>query len=63
MRNASVWQRVLGLVRAVVEAVVFDEEADAIVVSVRPRNVKMTAPVSVAAWGIGFGWLIADTMA
>jgi transposase len=32
------WQRVLGLVRAVVEAVVFDEDADAIVVSVRPRQ-------------------------
>jgi peptide/nickel transport system permease protein len=35
----------------------------ALLVSVRPRNVKLTAPVSVAAWGIGFGWLIAHTMA
>ena len=35
----------------------------ALLVSVRPRHVKLTAPVSVAAWGIGFGWLIADTMA
>jgi peptide/nickel transport system permease protein len=34
----------------------------ALLVSVRPRNVKLTVPVSVAAWGIGFGWLIADTM-
>lgn len=28
MRNASVWQRVLGVARTVIEAVVFDEEAD-----------------------------------
>ena len=33
-----------------------------LLVSVRPRNVKLTAPMSVAAWTIGFGWLIADTM-
>ena len=26
-----------------------------ILVSVRPRNVRVTAPLSVAAWGIGFG--------
>ena len=35
----------------------------ALLVSLRPRNVKLTAPVSVAAWGIGFGWLLAETMA
>jgi peptide/nickel transport system permease protein len=34
----------------------------AVLVSVRPRNVKVTAAVTVAVWGIGFGWLIADTM-
>ena len=34
-----------------------------IVVSVRPRNVKVTAPAAVAVWGAGFGWLIVDTMA
>jgi hypothetical protein len=33
-----------------------------LLVSVRPRNVKLTAPLSVTAWSIGFGWLIADTM-
>jgi hypothetical protein len=33
-----------------------------LLVSVRPRNVKLTAPMSVAAWTIGVGWLIADTM-
>ena len=33
-----------------------------ILVSVRPRNVRVTAPLSVAVWGIGFGWLILDTM-
>ena len=38
MRNGSVWQRVLGLVRTVVEAVVFDEDLEAVVVSVRPRK-------------------------
>ena len=38
MQNASVWQRVLGLARTVIEGMVFDEQADAIVVSVRPRK-------------------------
>jgi transposase len=38
VRNARVWQRVLGLVRAVIESVIFDEDVDAIVVSVRPRK-------------------------
>lgn len=38
MRNASVWQRVLGLVATVIEGMFFDEEADAIIVSVRPRK-------------------------
>jgi hypothetical protein len=33
-----------------------------LLVSIRPRNVKLTAPMCVAAWTIGFGWLIADTM-
>ena len=34
-----------------------------ILVSVRPRNVRVTAPVAVAVWAAGFGWLIVDTMA
>jgi transposase len=38
VRSASVWQRVLGLVRTVIEGVVFDEDAEAVVVSVRPRK-------------------------
>ena len=38
MRNASVWQRVLGLARTMIEAVVSDEDAEAVVVSVRPRK-------------------------
>jgi len=33
-----------------------------IVVSVRSRNVKLTAPVDLAVCGAGFGWLIFDTM-
>ena len=36
MRNKSVWQRAFGLARTVVEDVGFDEEAEAVVVSVRP---------------------------
>ena len=36
MRNKSVWERACGLTRTVVEAVEFDDDADAIVVSVRP---------------------------
>jgi hypothetical protein len=35
----------------------------AVLVSVRPRNVKVTAPLSVGVWAVGFGWLLADTMA
>ena len=38
MRNARVWQRVLGLARTVIETVVFDEELEAVVASVRPRK-------------------------
>jgi hypothetical protein len=34
----------------------------AVLVSVRPRNVRVTAPLSVAVWAVGFGWLLADTM-
>jgi hypothetical protein len=45
------------------EAVVVLGLLGGIVVSVRPRNVKVTAPVAVAVWGAGFGWLIVDTMA
>jgi hypothetical protein len=37
--------------------------AVAFVVSIRPRLVKVTAPLSVAVWAVGFGWLLADTMA
>jgi hypothetical protein len=33
-----------------------------VVVAARPRWVRVTAPVAVAAWAAGFGWLIADTM-
>ena len=36
MRNKSVWERACGLTRTVVEGVEFDDDADAIVVSVRP---------------------------
>lgn len=38
MRNARLWQRVLGLVHTVVEDVVFEDEIEAVVVSVRPRK-------------------------
>ena len=36
MRNKSVWERACGLTRTVVESVAFDDDAQAIVVSVRP---------------------------
>lgn len=36
MRYATLWQGVLGVERTVIEAVVFDEEAGAVVASVRP---------------------------
>ena len=36
MRNKSVWERACGLTRSVVEAVEFDDVAEAVVVSVRP---------------------------
>ena len=34
-----------------------------ILVSLRPSNVKLTAPVAVAVWAAGFGWLIVGAMA
>jgi hypothetical protein len=36
VRNRRVWERACGLTRTVVESVDFDEDAQAIVVSVRP---------------------------
>jgi transposase len=38
VRDKRVWQRVLGLARTVIEAVIFDEDDDVVVVSVRPRK-------------------------
>ena len=38
MRFATIWQRLLGVERTVVEQVVFDEDEGAIVASVRPRK-------------------------
>jgi transposase len=38
VRNASVWRRLLGLARTVIEGVVLDDDAEAVVVSVRPRK-------------------------
>jgi hypothetical protein len=38
VRNARLWQRVLGLARTVIESVFFDEDADAVLASVRPRK-------------------------
>lgn len=33
-----------------------------VLVAVRPRLVKLTAPVAVLVWAAGFGWVIAETM-
>ncbi|MHB8340869.1 MAG: ISL3 family transposase [Mycobacteriales bacterium] len=38
MRNARVWERLLGVERTVVDGVVFDEEEELIIASVRPRK-------------------------
>lgn len=38
MRSTTLWARLLGLVKAVVEDVCFDEDEECIVVSVRPRK-------------------------
>ncbi|MDQ2728589.1 MAG: ISL3 family transposase [Actinomycetota bacterium] len=38
MRFAKLWQRLLGVERTVIEGVVFDEDAGAVVASVRPRK-------------------------
>jgi len=45
------------------EAIVVIGLVGGVAVAARPRNVRVTAPVSVAVWGAGFGWLIVDTMA
>jgi hypothetical protein len=45
------------------EAIVVIGLLGGVLVAVRSRNVKVTAPVAVAVWGAGFGWLIVDTMA
>jgi transposase len=38
VRNAKLWERLLGVERTVVEDVVFDEDEEVIVASVRPRK-------------------------
>ena len=38
MRSTTLWARLLGLVKAVVEDVCFDDDGECIVVSVRPRK-------------------------
>jgi transposase len=38
VQNAKLWQKLLGVERTVVDQVVFDEEASAVVASVRPRK-------------------------
>jgi hypothetical protein len=45
------------------KAIVVTALAVAIVVSIRPRLVRFTAPVCVTVWAVGFGWLLADTVA
>jgi hypothetical protein len=33
-----------------------------VVVSARAKNVRVTAPLAIVVWLVGFGWLIIDTM-
>lgn len=61
MRNARVWQAVLGLTRAVIEAVVFDEGIGAVVAEVRPRKGASSGAV-VAGGGLG-GMTVARVVA
>ena len=44
MRNASVWQAMLGLAHTVIEGVELDDQSGALVVSVRPRKGKRRWP-------------------
>ena len=48
-----IWKGVIGAIGLLAGALV----------AVRPRFVKQTAPVAVIVWAVGFGWLIADTLA
>ena len=45
------------------EAIVVIGLLGGVAAAVRSRNVRVTAPVAVAVWGAGFGWLIVDTLA
>jgi hypothetical protein len=33
-----------------------------VVVAMKPRWIRVTAPIAAAVWLVGFGWLIADTL-
>jgi peptide/nickel transport system permease protein len=48
-----IWKGVIGAIGLLAGALV----------AVRPRFVRQTAPIAVIVWAVGFGWLIADTMA
>ena len=48
-----IWKGVIGAIGLLAGALV----------AVRPRFVTQTAPIAVIVWAVGFGWLIADTMA
>ena len=45
------------------QAIVVSGLVAGLVVAARPRNVRVTAPLAVAVWVVGAGWLIIDTMA
>lgn len=45
------------------EAIVALGLVGGVLVSAWPRHVLVTAPVAVAVWAFGFGWLLLDTMA
>jgi transposase len=63
VRNKRVWERACGLTRTVVEGVDFDDDAQAIVVSVRPVAKARSrcglcgrrSPVTTSATGVGGG--------
>ena len=43
-------------------AVVVVGVAVGLVVAMKPRWIRVTAPIAAAVWLVGFGWLIADTL-
>lgn len=53
MLGKKVWARLLGVEKTVIESVVYDEQTDAVVASVRPRRGRACAAGSAAGAAVG----------